>query len=437
MLLTVIKLFGSFALIVAYSVLFVLVYQGFLYPIYGYFGFRNSGGSIDDFVIPVASIFLILFFLPGAIRSVSHFIIWNIYILMFIPIQLTLAMSGTVPGGATWTSAALLVSFLTLIMLSKLQFMFFPVYFGRLVTNYALQIIYLAGLIIAGALILRFHSIMSLAGVEEIYEQRQAAADSGAARLFSYLISWITYAIFPLLASAALFFSKRHLLFVSTFLLLVIYSITAAKLVIFLFGMTLFAYWVLAPGRRNYPQIICLYPILVLLIGYTVYLAIADPDESLVFYAVSQFVMRGLGVQAMIFNAYLEFFSVNPFTNFSHVTGLSLFLDYPYNDVLGRIISIHLVGHPNANANSGFWAMDGLAGAGNLGLIVMGVVVGIVLAFFDGVTRGVDVRFSGVAFCGILLMLSNVSIFTTLVTGGAVLLAIAVRPVYRSMMNGR
>lgn len=418
----------SFLAVGGYVVLFSFSYKSYFVDVYGYFGFRGDGGNFNDFVVPILSIFGSLFFMPKSVGQVSDFLLWQIFALGFIPIQLTLAMSGTVDGGSTWTSASLFASLFLIRFVSGLK-PIRPFRVGGFLERHGVKFLIFIGIFFCFILTLKFRSIMTLAGIEGVYEQRAAASEFGAGRLYGYALTWLTYAIIPLTIAVVLYTRKYALLFLPLLFVTVVYSITAAKLSLVLVAMCIYVYCVVSPRFNGYPAIFVLFPSAVVGGSLLVYFSLNLAETDVLFYVVSQLVMRAVGAQAMIFNAYAEFFSFNPFTYYSHVTGVSFFVSYPFDDFLGRIISVHLLGHPDANANSGFWATDGIAAAGNFGLLLIGLIVGFVFAFFDGMSRGIDVRLSATAFTGLSMMFVNLSLFTALVTGGGLVLAFMVRAV--------
>ena len=412
----------------AYVILFMLTYDNYLVELYGYFGFRRLGGEWGDFFVPFMSILLSLLALPKRISKVSDFLCWQLFVFAFVPIQLTLAFSGTVSGGSTKWAGMLFLSFLIIIGLSNVGLRL-TIKAGVL-SKYSSALVILIGLAMAVLLTARFASVMSFASFNEIYEQRAASSEVGAGRMFGYFVTWLTYSVTPLATAIALFSGRYLLLIFPASFISVIYSISAAKLSLVLLFMSIFVFWALSPRRREHPWIFVVFPGSILAIGLVLYTYAQLSEEGLLFYVVSQLVMRAIAVQAMIFNAYAEFFTENPFTLYSHIGIVSLFVDYPYEYSLGEIISIHLVGNPDAVANSGFWAMDGIAASGSFGLLAIGFIVGLTFAFFNSMTRGVDIRFSAVAFTGLSMMMINVSLFTTMLTGGGIITALAVRPVW-------
>jgi hypothetical protein len=75
--------------------------------------------------------------------------------------------------------------------------------------------------------------------------------------------------------------------------------------------------------------------------------------------------------------------------------------------------------------NAGFWASDGLAAFGPLGIIVLSAACAGVFWVLDSVASRYDTRFVMVALAFIATSFANVSLFTTLLSGGLGILTAA------------
>ena len=65
---------------------------------------------------------------------------------------------------------------------------------------------------------------------------------------------------------------------------------------------------------------------------------------------------------------------------------------------------------------------DGIAAAGYLGLLLIGMLVGLILSFLDALLKSVDLSFVIIASAPFLLTAANTPIFTAMVTGGGLLI---------------
>ncbi len=127
--------------------------------------------------------------------------------------------------------------------------------------------------------------------------------------------------------------------------------------------------------------------------------------------------MRTFAMPGLLVTQYYDFFASHSLTLGSHITGLNLILHYPYDYDIPRTVGYYYNG-VLVTSNANFWAQDGLAGFGLIGVVAVSFLVGGILWLLDSASRGLDRRFVLTANVGIILIFANVSVFTTLITGG-------------------
>jgi hypothetical protein len=131
--------------------------------------------------------------------------------------------------------------------------------------------------------------------------------------------------------------------------------------------------------------------------------------------------MRIFSVPSLLIIQYVEFFGQHPLTYGSHISGIGALIRSPYDLDIPRTVGFHYYG-TLVTSNVNFWAQDGIAGFGLLGIPVISLAASIVLWLLDSMTRHLSLRFVGSALGGILLQFLGVSLFTTLITGGLLLI---------------
>jgi hypothetical protein len=120
---------------------------------------------------------------------------------------------------------------------------------------------------------------------------------------------------------------------------------------------------------------------------------------------------------------YADFFATHPHTYFTHVALLSKIIpyQYPYNERLGYVVADYVFKHQTGGIieyNANIFATDGIASLGNVGVVLMGFVLGFVLRVIDVCIRpGTAPLFCAAAITSILV-LANGSLFGTLLSGG-------------------
>ncbi|MGE0458959.1 MAG: hypothetical protein AB7O56_12235, partial [Bauldia sp.] len=134
--------------------------------------------------------------------------------------------------------------------------------------------------------------------------------------------------------------------------------------------------------------------------------------------------MRTLGIQGAMAGVYADFFTANPHTYWSHVNFVATLINYPYTLPLGYVIGTHLVGGAGFNANASFWVTDGIAAFGYAGIVLIGGVFGFLLAIANRLVPADRLVFGALLAIPFVMFLANTSLFTSLITGGGLLIAI-------------
>ena len=134
---------------------------------------------------------------------------------------------------------------------------------------------------------------------------------------------------------------------------------------------------------------------------------------------------RTFSIPSLLIVQYYEFFKSHPFTYLAHVTGVNRVIAYPYSVDIPRVLGFHYYGDPNLGANASFWAGDGLASFGLPGILILSVFCAVVFWIFDSCAREQDPRLAALAATVIGVSLANVSLFTTLLSGGFLFLMAA------------
>ncbi len=427
---TIFPAFGRAIAALTYALLYNFVYEVYLFPQFEYFGFRNYEDSLFVISLGIGAVVLAAMGLPGKIRVASDFCSWSIFILIYVPAIITIAKSGTLrDNGAEILIASLLASQLLLSTIPRffrIREMALPSLRGIASPSFLSTVC----LIFSAVLVARFYGIMSLAGFDDIYIQRENASIGEAGFIFGYIVLWQTYALAPLLIAAAFYSGNRFYLIPPVISLVVIYLITAAKITIFIYAIIFFVYVLSRLGAFRRPTMLMLIAVGPLAIGALLFLLLGSVLEGPLMIGTSVIIMRGIAVQGMLTNLYAEFFVNNPYTFFSHINIVSYFVDYPYEEPLSVELSYYLIGNGNAGANSSFWSTDGIAAGGSLGVVIIGIVVGLIFVVMNSLMRGVDIVFASLSLMPFVMALANVSVFTTLLSAGGLIVFLLAAPLF-------
>jgi len=152
---------------------------------------------------------------------------------------------------------------------------------------------------------------------------------------------------------------------------------------------------------------------------------LVDNDPSPI-HAVALFLilMRTLSLGGLLTAQYYNFFRINPLTYYSHVTGVNWFVHYPYANPVGIEVGTYTSGNPTFDATAHFWAADGLQALGLPGVLLISVFCSVVFWVFDSAAQRHDPRLAALVTCYAIYNMANISIFTSLLSGGFALLMI-------------
>jgi hypothetical protein len=146
--------------------------------------------------------------------------------------------------------------------------------------------------------------------------------------------------------------------------------------------------------------------------------------------------MRTLSIGGLLNVMYFNFFSSHPYTYFSHVNIINFFTGiYPYgNKGLGQVVGSYFLSD-DLNANANFWATDGIASLGVVGILLISILVYYFLVLINGVSKGLNIVFVSLVFIPLIGSLLNTSFFSTLLTGGGFLLIFSLMFIEKSQLN--
>jgi hypothetical protein len=139
------------------------------------------------------------------------------------------------------------------------------------------------------------------------------------------------------------------------------------------------------------------------------------------------FLVRTFTIPGSEMAQYQHFFQTMPHTYLGHVGLIGRFVPNPYELSMGEEVSSFygLTGkYGLTNANASFFAMDGIGGFGLPGILLMGILCALVFWILDSCARDFDLKFSVPVLAMVIMSLTNVSLFTTLLGNGLIAIMI-------------
>jgi hypothetical protein len=258
-----------------------------------------------------------------------------------------------------------------------------------------------------------------LVALDEIYSLRNSASDaieaSGSAVL-KYAFPWMNGLLLPMIYARAVQKSNYLMILAVVICYGFLFGIWGSKTSMFGPLILIAASVWSSSGTSRMP--------LLMITGLTVALTVPAllPFESgvgnLIKLAwVSVVNMRTFSIPGIAIVQYYDFFSTHAWTLGSQITGLNWVAEYPYDYDIPQTLGYYYYG-TLVTANANFWAQDGLASFGVIGLGLTSIIAALVFWILDSATRGMSMKFLIPALVGILVSFANVSLFTTLATGG-------------------
>ena len=282
----------------------------------------------------------------------------------------------------------------------------------------------LAGLFIY--LLAVFRSYFQLADLQGIYDVRSASNDlvqASGSSFAGYAQMWLSGFILPFLFSVGVFHRRWGFIVISAVGYLYLLGIGGSKstmlAMVYLFAIYFF---VRNSGKNAAAKIaVCftgllLFPAILALTG--------EAGETVDKWYIAIIHARIFSIPQLSIGQSYNFFDNHPHTHGSHITGINLFVTYPYDMDIPRIIGRYFY-DAELTANVNMWAQDGIASFGLIGIPIISAIAAIIFWFFDSIARQHDHRFVTVSLGNIALIFANGSIFTTIISGGFLLLTVA------------
>lgn len=361
-----------------------------------------------------------LWLMRQRIDRFSTFFHWIIYFFVYIPVVLITVLQGLSeePFALPLTCLA---SFVLVLAMPKIRQPDYVTYLKPHVFWLLFWAIYAACL---GYVLSKFHGQLALVSFFEVYEQRSISSAIVAASFVGYASAALANALNPFLMAYGIVRKHRALFLLGVLGQVLIYSTNGLKFVL-LSALVIPVFYLLIfrrdPLAWKLGAIVAASVFLPLL---TVSVLDVETFEAVNYLAAIVFV-RTYGLVGALTGIYHEFFSAHPYTYLSHVNVVGLFVEYPYDQSIGQVVGASMGSGMNANAN--FWATDGLASGGLIGVLVIGPILGAALRFVDGLVPCENAKMLCIASIPAAISITNASLFTTFLTGGVLLVMVLCR----------
>ena len=409
------KVFWGVLISAVYVIVYDYIFREFVVDTFGYMVRFNYHPMNISLYLLYIFISVIPIFLYNGFRNIASIISFFCYFLVYIPFIEALFVSGypnslSVPYIIFFFIAQCAFFATDSLKLGKKNYGKGQFSFGQFEIFVYVLMIYL---FIANINKMHMVNIFNMDESDVLYDLREENS-STSSLLNSYLLIWMNHVFLPILMVCYLKMQNYKKLAIAFTCMILVFMVDMQKISFLIpFVVTLFYFlYKINPNRYlNYFH-------LALLIAFIVFplLLLSYSDSPVAFGLAAMLIMRTQCLAGRELSCYFDIFEIKdfPHTYFSHIkiidklTGL-----YPYDVPIGSVVS---GGHGNANAT--FFLMDGVAGAGLIGCVIIGVIFIIFKAYINTVGNNYDRALCVIILFFSLSSLMNSSLFTSLITGG-------------------
>lgn len=220
--------------------------------------------------------------------------------------------------------------------------------------------------------------------IRDVYEFRRDAAEALPA-IYRYISSAISKVTIPFGIILSIYYRKYSLASLFIVISIIIFGFTSHKSVIF-FGIAPIIIYTIFNNVKKFSTILSVYVIIIAISFIDSELKLMYWDNNLFLWYTSILIRRALLVPAFLDNAYIQFFSENPYLLWSQSSITLGLVSDPYSVSAPYIIGEVALNSPGTHANTGFIG-SGYAQAGVAGVVLYSIGVGLVFAILRSYER--------------------------------------------------
>jgi len=400
-------------------------YVSYLNPVWGYYGFTYFEPELEEVAMVMSLILLTSLFLPFRMRTPGALVVIFLHSVVYIPgviVCMCVAQSGAFKYG--YILCSLTVVFILISLVARhgnvSGFDFNMLECSTLGRKVIFGIWFFLGVV----LIFEYHSSLSFVGLDNVYDQRAETSTVGG--YISYFKTYFAYVLTPIIFSLGLSEKRGAYMLLAVGGFVLMYMISAER-TIFLMPFLTLAFNMLLKGENGIGRSATLiYLGLSLLVAFTsVFFATNTLANVLGIY----FLFRTLALPGLSISLYEDLFNKYGYTHWAHVKGVSAFVDAPAYFVsdeawpqLGVLVGKYMYGTDKNNYNANLFSGDGVAAAGALGVLFIGVFLSVWIYLLNRLSVRWSTRFSMLVVLPLAVILTNGHFFTALISFGGLFL---------------
>lgn len=413
--------------VIVYISAFLISYGQWVAPRYAAWGMSYRDVPIEYILSSWALCLIPALWMPRDLMRPSQLLFYIQYFVIFIPTSFILYYSVrpklnpdevfliviALFSGLTILQAGYKMPLLNIKQYSISDKMFWRVFWGGAIVLF----VYLMVL---------FGSHFQLADFKGMYDVRNAAgkimSDSGSA-FAGYAQMWLSGFVLPFLFSLGVFRKRWRYIVIAAAGYLYLFGVGGSKSTMLAMVYLSAIYLLVRSGGKNAGIKIAMC-FSGLLLFPAIFTLVGAAGTTIDVWYVAIIHSRIFCIPQLSIGQYYSFFNNHPWTYGSQITGVNLFVNYPFSMDIPRTIGKYFY-NAELTENVNMWAQDGISSFGLIGIPLVSTIATVVFWAFDCVARLHDSRFVTVALGNIALVFANVSLFTTMLSSGLLLLIIA------------
>lgn len=404
---------SNIILAIIYSLVFRYGYINFLNENFEYAGFTLINTEFDrHFLLNLFLAVMPIIFYRGLVRISSFFSIF-IYLVLYIPIIFTFYLG--LQRDIIQVDLINVLFSIGMIIIFQADKFYLNINFVKTNLFNPYKVIYYFTIFSSLYILFIYRNNLNFVSFEDVYIQRFSNANIGTDFFTVYILSWLSYIMAPYCLAIGLICKKWNYIFIALTACLIIYMSTAAKSVL-LFPLISTSLFLLYRRGRIKKLFSFLVRSLIIILGLSLFTG-NNPITSLIWF-------RTIGNGGFLTMHFYDFFSKFPKTYYSNIRIINLITNsYPYDSPeLGLVVGSYYWTE-DAGANANFWATDGIASVGLPGIILSSCFIFFVFFIINSITRKYNQLFILLCYMPFIFSVTNMSLFTSLFTGGAILMS--------------
>jgi hypothetical protein len=413
--------------VIIYIFSFIFSYENWVAPKYENWGMGYREVPTGYIIASWILCLIPAFWMPLDLKRPSQLLFFIQYFIIFIPTSFILYHS-VKPIFTPEEAFSIVLALFSGVMIFLVIYKFPLFHFKRIaLSTKTFWIIFWSGAISLFIYLLTvFGSHFQLAGFQDIYDVRSSSDQIVAAfggSFAGYSQMWLSGFVLPFLFANGVFRRRWSLVSIAGIGYIYLLGIGGSKATMLAMVYLSAIYFLVRAGGRNagLKLALCLsglllFPTLLTLAG--------EVGELIHLWYVAIINSRIFVIPQLSIGQYYDFFRSHPLTYGSHITGVNLIISFPYDMDIPRTIGRYFY-DAELTSNVNMWAQDGIASFGLIGIPFVSAIAAAVFWTLDSIAKPHDHRFVTVALGNIALSFANVSLFTTIVSGGLLWLIIA------------